>query len=436
MNKYLEEIDENDIDENGVYTVPNGVEIIIDLSSPKIKKIIFPEGVRIIESSSVMCPNLESIVLPSSLREIGDFGFGKNKLTNETIYGSHTFNMGRKCFSVAATQEYLDAQYELLISYFDQKECNKESIKGFLFGYDRIISHLSREKQDVLSKYLIERLSEKSSGIELGHQLLIETLNAPVLLGKGLLQYVSYKECLKQGVDYQPVIFSLNNLKIAVAGIDDRIDCSYEGALNHASKRTDNSVEEINCHMIYVVSHEIQHLKQRTRGALGTSVEAELLDRLEYLDSTIQSTSSSYAQGYGYVNFHDDSPDEIMADVCAYDSIAEFILSNSNIQNQDKYMDLLNRRKNERIAKAHGIDELGNVTIPDFRLHAYDGLLSRADLTLDEREKVTKIKETYVVIKEAASSQGIDLYASTIGAYFENNSKNTTAAEGFGGNNK
>ena len=87
-NRTLMDIEDKDIDENGVCIIPEGIEIIDYIENERIKKLVIPEGVKIIDY--IECSNLEHIELPSSLEMIKTISSGK--LTLENIkFGNKTF---------------------------------------------------------------------------------------------------------------------------------------------------------------------------------------------------------------------------------------------------------------------------------------------------------------------------------------------------------
>ena len=88
-----------------------------------------------------------------------------------------------------------------------------------------------------------------------------------------------------------------------------------------------------------------------------------LLEQVDYIDSSIQTTSDTYKTGYGYFGFHDYSPDEIRADLDAYDLLLSLINSLKSTDNVSKMTDFIEERKIIRIRNAHQIDENGNMAV-------------------------------------------------------------------------
>ncbi len=148
----------------------------------------------------------------------------------------------------------------------------------------------------------------------------------------------------------------------------------------------------------------------------------DLLSQIDYIDSTIKTTADSFGRGYGYSNFHDLSPDEIRADLDAYDLLISFISSLEPTDTTSRMIAFIEKRKINRIKAAHQIDENGNVAIYDYRVKAFDELFGRDNLSTTEREKLNKLRELYVVVLEDAAKVGIDFFANEID-YYKNKSK-------------
>lgn len=373
-----------------------------------IKKIVIPEGVEIIPSCYIIgFNNLEEIYFPSSLKFIDSSAIDGGKLS---IQGLHFNNsnfalLAVNCLGYNVVKEYVKKKEEEFYS-------DNSTFEDCYSIYNQIIipsNFLNHDSNDQLSQHFYERFKDTNFDIS----FIIDKLNNGEILNIADLQCFGFYLQNIMNLPIKPISMVRDDLKVCSAGIDDTVQVGYGSLLNKSIQEVNdkNNVLEINAFMLYSICHEFQHIRQRLNGDKDSD---NLFKKLDYIDSLIQSTSDAYTSGRGYPNFHDFSPDEIRADIDAYNILLRIFDSFPQLNNTEELTHFIIDRKKERIIKAHEINENKVAHVEDYRQRAFDNLLARDNLSENERTRINELLEIYVNIKREAKLSNIDLFDDTL----------------------
>lgn len=416
-NRVLEEIEDKDIDENGVCVIPEGIEIIDYIENDRIKKLVIPEGVKIIGTDGIYCSNLEQIELPSSLEKI--VRIDAYELTLENIkFGNKTFiidnssSLGNK----VTTARYANSIAQDLIKHIEESLDTKDysSIISMMKLYDSVCYIINQDNQEKLSYLIGKLLSQKVDEIEIGEKLMVECFKNNELLTPFLFQYFHFKECENLNLNWIPLIIEEWHGNLAHSG-EKEITLGYK-SLIHKNKvmfRKQNfddvSMDDnvlINLNAIFVLSHELQHSSQLANAERGE----DIFDLLDYIDYNV-------SKAVPYKNDHDIRPEEIRADIGAYNSLIghiEGLLPNDLVE---KYKKIIEKIKLGRIEQAHQIDENGNICVLDYRQRFFEKSLYDTGISDNSRLLLLTLQTKYTKLLNIANSKGIDLYDGSLGYY-------------------
>lgn len=416
-NKVLNEDFELDIDENGVCVIPNGIEIIDYIENDKIKKLVIPEGVKIVGRDCIYCPNLEQIELPSSVEIIGRID--SRKLTLDNIkFGNKTFiftkndSLGNK----KTTAQYVNSIVQDLINQIEEALNTNDysSIYSFMKLYSSFCYLIDQNSQEKLSYLIGTLLSKQIDGIEIGQNLMVECFKNNQLFNPFILQYFHFKECENLNLDWIPLIIVDYHGNLAHS--DERqITLGYKSLLSkntsmfrnqHLDGVSMNDSILINLNTMFVLSHELQHSRQRANGERKESV----FDFLDGIDFKV-------SKAIPYKNDHDIRPEEIRADLGAYDSLIEHIVGLLPDTLVENYRKIIERIKLGRIEQAHQIDANGNIGILDYRQRFFDKSLNDTTISSESRSSLLALQEEYIQLLNVANLNGIDLYEGSLGYY-------------------
>ena len=418
-NKVLEEIEDKDIDENGVCIIPKGIEIIDYIENDRIKKLIIPEGVKMIGTNGIYCFNLEQLELPSSLKKVGTID--SRKLTFENIkFGNKTFAIKSRWSlgCIETTTRYVNSIVQDLTSQIEEclKEKNYSSIISIMELYNSFCYLINDSDQEKLSYLIGKLLSQKVDGIEIGEKLMVECFEKNILFTPFIFQYFHFKECEKLNLKWIPLIIEEYHGNLAHSD-EKRISLGYK-SLIHTNKimfRNQNfddvSMDDnvlINLNSMFVLCHELQHSRQYANAERGE----DIFDLLDYIDCSV-------AKSVPYMNDHDIRPEEIRADMGAYNSLIEYIerlLPDSLVE---KYKTIMEKIKIGRIEQAHQIDENGNIGVLDYRQRFFQKSLDDTEISDKSRSLLLALQEKYNQLLNIANSKGIDLYDGSLGYYKE-----------------
>ena len=416
-NKVLEIIEDEDVDENGVCVIPEGIDEIKYIENDRIRKLVIPEGVRIIGTDGIYCPNLEQIELPSSLERIKIID--SERLTLENIkFGNKTFTMDYNWslggFKITAQYTHTIAQD--LTSRIEEAINTKDysSIVSIMKLYDSNCWRMNQEDQDKLSYLIGKLLSQKVDGIEIGEKMLVECFKKDEQLTPFLFQYYHFIECEKLGLKWIPL--TIEEVHGNLADSDEkRITLGYrsltskKGIMLRGQNLADLPMNDnalINLNAMFVLSHELQHSRQRANGERTEDVSG-LLDYIDF-----KTTKAA-----PYNNDHDIHPDEIRADLGAYDSLIEHTKRLLPASLGEKYKKIIERIKLGRIEQAHQIDENGNIGVLDYRQRFFKKSLADPGRSDNSRSQLLTLQKKYIELLSIANSKGIDLYEGSLGYY-------------------
>lgn len=383
----------------------------------KIERIVIPEGIKVIRGFYVYnFPNLQEIDFPSSLEWIDDSAAVKvKKLSTQ---GLHFKNedfalLTPSCLGLDLVEEYVKQQEEAFFS-------NDTTFEEACSIYNQIIipyNYFNRSSnENALSQGLLEKFKKTNFDIS----FIIEKINRGKLLNAADLQCFGFYIQNLMDMPIKPIDIQKYILTICLAGMDGIVSVGYMSLVDKA-KREASNISEVNAFMLFAICHEFQHIYHE----LNRSKDSEdLYRRLDYIDSSIQSTSDGYKVGHGYRNFHDISPDEIRADVAAYNIILA-LFNNPQLEKSEELIQFITEMKKKRIIKAHEIDEDNVAHVVDYRQKAFDDLLGRENLSEAERTKINELLELYVTIKKEAQAKNIDLFEDTLTWFNEQNAKSS-----------
>ena len=415
-NRVLEEIEDKDIDENGVCIIPKEIEIIEYIENDKIKKLVIPEGVKRIGTDGIYCSNLEQIELPSSLEMIGRIDF--KKLTLENIkFGNKTFVFNTWSLgNYETTIQYANSIAQDIINQIEEISNTKDysSLISIMKSYNSVCYIISEDNQEKLSYLIGKLLSQKVDGIEIGEKMMIACFKNNILLNPFIFQYFHFKECENLNLKWIPLIIEELHGNLAHSD-EERITLGYKSLINSKTimfrkqnldevSMDDNVL--INLNAMFVLSHELQHSRQSTNAERSK----DIFDLLDYIDFNV-------SKAIPYKNDHDIRPEEIRADIGAYDSLIAYIerlLPDSLVE---KYKQIIEKIKLGRIEQAHQIDENGNIGVLDYRQRFFKKSLDDTSISDKERSLLSALQERYIQLLNMANSKGIDLYEGSIGYY-------------------
>lgn len=248
----LLKVEETDIDENGKCIIPNGVKQIAEnaINSDKIKELILPEGVIIIENEGICCLNLEQIEFPSTLEKLGGISaiYSKKLIPENIKFKNYICTLAPDCFGDKKLLfSYCDYQSKIISDKIETILSNKNlnnideilnNVENIVNIYEHILPCLiNQEQQKELNQKLVQILSQKINNKELGQIFLENTLNNNKKITPSLMLYYYEKEIQKQGVQ-NPLVFSLINAKVASANIDGSINIGLESLTSNIKRKT------------------------------------------------------------------------------------------------------------------------------------------------------------------------------------------------------
>lgn len=390
-------------------------------SNEEIRKVVIPEGITTLGVCYITrLQNLEEIEFPSTLSLIGGSAITQcPKLTADGL------KFKNNNFYLQAPNSINNVGYSPIMKDYKNKMRKVFLDKNTSFEekcaiYSQIILTMTEEEQMEFSKDFEREFAKNNYNID----FLISKIMNGELLSTADLQCFSLFIQKMMNMQAHPIILQYINTKVACARPDKIVSVGYSSLVSTASRNIPdrNDIVLTNTFMLYAILHEFQHIRQHNNSEGVNFGSNDLLSQIDYIDSTIQTTADSFGRGYGYSNFHDLSPDEIRADLDAYDLLISFISSLEPTDTTSRMIAFIEERKINRIKAAHQIDENGNVAIYDYRVKAFDELLGRDNLSTTEREKLNKLRELYVVVLEEAAKVGIDFFANEID-YYKNKSK-------------
>lgn len=416
-NRVLLEIEDKDIDESGVCVIPEGVEIIDYIESNRIRKLIIPEGVKIVGTDGIYCNNLEQIELPFSLERVAKIS--SKKLTLENIkFGNKTFTIDNKWSlgNMETTAQYVNGKLQDLISQIEEILNTKEysSIISIMKSYNCICYIINKDNQKELSYLIGKLLSQKINGIEIGEKMMAESFKNNELFTPFLLQYFHFKEFENLNLKWIPLIIEEYHGNLAHSG-EKEITLGYKSLISKSKimfrgqNLDDVSMDDnvlINLNAMFVLSHELQHSRQRA----NAERKDDVFDLLDYIDYNVSKAVS-------YNNDHDIRPEEIRADLGAYDSLIRYIERLLPDDLVEKYKKIIEKVKLGRIEQAHEIDEDGNIGVLDYRQRFFKKSLNDTQISDESKSLLLSLQESYSELLNFACTKGIDLYEGSIGYY-------------------
>ena len=381
-----------------------------------IRKIIIPEGISVLGTGTIhSLPNLEEIDFPSTLRVISNSAITNcPKLTVSGLrFKNNKFYM-ENINSIRPSREskFRDDYYKKMSAIICSEATSFEEKCDI---YNQLVLTMHKDAQLEFTKLFLSSFTESNYNLS----PLIEKIKDGQILNCADLQIFSILLQKDMNLPIQPIVFSPHNQKLACACIDNTVSVGYISLLWAAERRVQNQKDTIaiNTFLLYAIAHEFQHIRQRKNAENINFDSNYLFNQIDYIDSEIQATCDNYEKGYSYSNFHDSSPDEIRADLDAYDILLKMVTSFENLEFKFKMLEFIEKLKLERIKEAHQIDESGNIKIYDYRLNAFEDLLSRNNLSNNEREKLNKLKSLYLNVLKKANNLGIDFFSKEIEYY-------------------
>ena len=392
----------------------------------EIRKIIIPEGISVLGPSSIHdLPNLEEIEFPSTLKVISNSAITYcPKLAIKGLkFKSNKFYMEAiNSIRPSKNSTFMEDYYKKITALICSEETTFEDKCDL---YNQVLLTMREEVQLEFTKLFLSQLSESDYNL----LPIINKIKDGKTLNCADLQLFCI--CLQKNMNLpiHPMVFIPYSQNLACARINGIVSVGYISLLWAAERKMSNiqdmsETAMINIFLLYAISHEFQHIRQRKSAESANFDSMNILNQLDYIDSEIQSTCDTYEKGYNYSGFHDSSPDEIRADLDGYDMLTNIISSLDNFELKSKILELLEKRKLARIKEAHQIDESGNVNVYDYRLRAFEELLSRDNLSDSERKKLNRLKALYLGVLEKANGLGIDLFSDELN-YFKSKSESS-----------
>ena len=406
MGKIVENVYYASIDENEIKINPTN-----------IVKIVIPEGVEKIPAWYISdFPDLEIIEFPSTLKSISKSSITRcHKLRASGLKFKNSDFVIQSKTSIKSDESVilLDEYIENIFKAFDSKDISFDEIYNI---YNQIVFSMDENQQ----KRFFIKFKVLFASFNIGLKKIIDKLNSGIILNMADLQCFAILLQQKMSLPSNPTLIEDYNQKICCAGADGLVSVGYESIILSARKKLNsNNPAAINIYMLYAMCHEFQHIRQKNNSFNIDYNCNDIFKLIDFIDSSLQSTSDLYDMGKTYSKFHDFFPDEIRADVEGYEILISIFDNQNDIIYLNEMIDYIKQKRKDRIIRAHQINN--NVAeIPDYRLFAFDKLLGRADLSDSERTKVNELKTIYLKTKKKAEIMKIDLFQSTLGWYDEN----------------
>lgn len=385
-------------------------------NNSEIRKIVIPEGVSVLGTGAIHAlPNLEEIEFPSTLRVISNSAITNcPKLTVSGLkFKNNKFYMeGIKSIRPSKDSKFSEDYYKKMFDLINGKETSFEEKCDI---YNQLVLTMEEDTQLKYTKLFLSKFNDENYNI----LPIINKIKEGEILNCADLQIFGIYLQKNMNLPIQPMFFRPHSQNLACARPNNTVSVGYISLLWAAERKTQNVNDTVatNTFLLYAITHEFQHIRQKKNAENVDFNSNNLLSQLDYIDSEIQTTCDTYEKGYNYSNFHDSSPDEIRADLDAYTFLANIVNSFENFEFKLKMLEIIDKRKLERIKEAHQIDESGNVNVYDYRLNAFEELLNRDNLSDNEREKLNRLKELYLQVLEKTNSLGMDLFSDEIEYY-------------------
>ena len=308
--------------------------------------------------------------------------------------------------SIIPTDVIEDAKKSKLMIF----ENMDSSIEEYIHTYNLFAFTMTQEEQLKYSIKLCEILEKKGYSIS----NIADKITNDEILTSADIQMLNIYMRKRMNLPLKPCYITLECNQIGFFDFSNGdIKLGYQTIANQ--KINENSIRKSNFMFMYVLCHELHHLKQM-KNSDGRSLA--IPKQIDYIDHSLAKVVwSSYN--------HDLQPDEISADLGAYNFLVNYfdeILPNNDIKNELTNIAL--ERKKERIKKGYCIDDQDRVIREDYRLSSMDELLSSSKITDEKKQIIEDLKKMYLGIKKACTKLGIDLYKYDIDFYYSNETKN------------
>lgn len=402
-NGYLIRIEESDIDEFGVITLPSHVSKIdesafeIVANNPSLKVIIVNEGVKIIDGGTFCyLPNVEKVVLPKSVEVLGARANSKVFDNHIEIEMHSNPKFYRNCF--ANQNEYIINKLNEIEEKLEKAKTIEE-VEECLEIYNSLIEHAYMDNKlkpyfDKVTKKVILTLEKKIAGKEIGAILIEKYIKEDKVITEALLQYDGYKtyKNLNIGDKFKPILFGGCIKTAQTLSETDEILIDID-ALHRKSRkdagRKDVSNKEVNLLILHTIRHEAAHLYFTERSKKFETLE----DKLMAIDKKLIESQDGYEVGHDswHIAKHDCMPEEINADLTALSLLEDDLIEDYGLnENLRQYVGM---HKERRIAKV--IDTYGIKKGDDIRKAIMEEALASDRLSSAEREKLNNIYADY-----------------------------------------
>ena len=397
----LRAVDPEDIDENGKVVIPKEVEVVEGGAfdgCENVTEIEFEEGTHTISDYCFsFLHSLKSIKFPKSLRVVGKQIFSKKAEVNFKLRSLP--QISTNSFGERETMDYvkycLDKSEELIAS------SNVEDIEKALEYFDSVIRTKHDIKdEEILKKFdnvtylILNKLSEKIDGKEIGKILIEKRFKDNKELTESLLIYDAYKVYQDMGLEKEfklPHFYTIQQK--ALMTVDNELIMDIPALKAKAKKdfKEEYSVRNYNLMIMFVTRHEISHLHQKTRSIDSENKE----DVIEFLTSQVQQVQDGYysANPSGHVAPHEFLPDEIGADLMGYKQLGKDMVEDYGFSEEDA-KEFIEPKIEKRMQMVY--DRYGIGPEDDYVRVIMEEALASDRLSSAERTKLTEVYEMYM----------------------------------------
>ena len=310
-----------------------------------------------------------------------------------------------------AAYDNLVRNMKTLNDYFSDPQRDMSKLKAMLRLYDGYFEKMiknflkgslgQRDYSDVLETYksvgkkIPAVLSSTQNGKEIGNLLVQEVISGKTeILGRrpSLLQYVFNKFCKKYDIPFQPLYYSYGVGAGMAMEEDDSIAIGGKIYMNHSDNTSKNA------YAIYVLAHELQHIRQRHSNPHGSEEE-----KLLKLYSQVQKLEDGYYKGVPshHIAKHEEFPDEVRADYDACPFVSKYISSELSLP-EETLKAMTEFLKHQQVKLVSQCVQTEKPLSPEEYLEYFvdTKLSNNANLSPTEKERTEKFVQAYEEIAQ------------------------------------